>query len=389
MHKSNQTSLLQKINIGRTFFLMATLFGTVLGLPVFLWYNLGEITGWVHLLMFVVFFMFSGLGITFGYHRLLSHRAFEASWPVRFLALISGATAMEDSALNWCSDHRRHHKHTDHDHDPYNIQRGFWHAHIGWIMFRRDLEKDLDNVKDLERDPLILWQHRWWVVLGVGLGFGLPTLIGYWVDGVIGAWAGLFIGGMARLVAVHHSTFFINSLCHCLGRQPYSSDNSARDSWIMALFTFGEGYHNYHHQFQYDYRNGVKIWQFDPTKWIAWTLEKLGLVRGLKRVPKEKIMLAEIRQKDRMLSQKLSTRPHPVCEKAHALFTDAGEKLSEAARAWEKAKGEYGRAMKRKFDLTKEQLADMRANFDASVAELREAIRRWHEAHQQVAGQLA
>ena len=94
---------------------------------------------------------------------------------------------MEDSALNWCSDHRRHHKHTDHDHDPYNIQLGFWHAHIGWIMFRRDLEKTLDNVKDLERDPLIRWQHRWWAVIGIGLGFGLPTLLGYMLDGVLGA----------------------------------------------------------------------------------------------------------------------------------------------------------------------------------------------------------
>ena len=157
--------------------------------------------------MFVGFFIFSGLGITFGYHRLLSHRAFEASWPVRLLSLLSGATAMEDSALNWCSDHRRHHKHTDHDHDPYNIQLGFWHAHIGWIMFRRDLEKTLDNVKDLERDPLIRWQHRWWAVIGIGLGFGLPTLLGYMLDGVLGAWAGLLIGGMARLVAVHHCTF--------------------------------------------------------------------------------------------------------------------------------------------------------------------------------------
>ena len=380
---------LQTINWGRSLFLTTTFLGTLIGVPIFLWFNLSEITGWAYLLMFVGFFIFSGLGITFGYHRLLSHRAFEASWPVRLLSLLSGATAMEDSALNWCSDHRRHHKHTDHDHDPYNIQLGFWHAHIGWIMFRRDLEKTLDNVKDLERDPLIRWQHRWWAVIGIGLGFGLPTLLGYMLDGVLGAWAGLLIGGMARLVAVHHCTFFINSLCHCIGKQPYSSTNSARDSWLMALFTFGEGYHNYHHQFQYDYRNGVKGWQFDPTKWIAWALSKIGLVRGLKRVPNEKIMLAEIRQKDLLLSQKLSSRPHPVCEKAQALFTDAGEKLSDAAKAWEKAKGEYGRAMKRSLDLTKDQVAELRAQFDAAVAELREAIHQWHAAHQQFAGHLA
>ena len=106
----------------------------------------------------------------------------------------------------------------------------------------------------------------------------------------------------------------------------------------------------------------------------SWALSKIGLVSGLKRVPNEKIMLAEIRQKDLLLSQKLSNRPHPVCEKAQALFTDAGEKLSDAAKAWEKAKGEYGRAMKRSLDLTKDQVAELRAQFDAAVAELREAI---------------
>ncbi len=368
---------------------MATLLGTFIGLPIFLWQFGGALTWWVHLLLFLGFFIFSGLSITFGYHRLLSHRSFKARWPVKLVALIGGATAMEDSALNWCSDHRRHHKHVDHDDDPYNIQLGFMHAHIGWIMFRRNVEQELDNVKDLESDPMILWQHKWWGVLGLGIGFGLPTLVGYLVDGPIGAWGGLLIGGMARLVAVHHCTFFINSLCHCLGKQPYSSSNSSRDSWIMALFTFGEGYHNYHHQFQYDYRNGVKAWQFDPTKWITWTLSKVGLVGNLKRVPREKIMLAEIRQKNQLLSKELSTRVHPVCEKAQTLFAEAGEKLSTAAQAWERAKGEYGRALKKKLEMTKEQLADMRARFDASVAELREAIREWHAAHQQMTVQMA
>ena len=368
---------------------MSTLLGTLVGLPIFLWQFGGELTWWVHLPLFLGLFIFSGLSITFGYHRLLSHISFKVKWPVKLIALVGGATAMEDSALNWCSDHRRHHKHTDHDDDPYNIQRGFLHAHIGWIMFRRNLEQTLDNVKDLESDKLVMWQHRWWIVIAVLVGFGIPMLVGYLVDGVIGAWGGLFIGGMARLVAVHHCTFLINSLCHCLGKQPYSSSNSSRDSWFMALFTFGEGYHNFHHQFQHDYRNGVKPWQFDPTKWLAWSLSKFGLVGGLKRVPKEKIMLAEIRQKDLLLNRKLSKGIHPVCEKAQALFADAGEKLSVAAQAWERTKGEYGRALKKKLEMTKEQLADMRTRFDASVAELREAIREWHAAHQQMTVQMA
>jgi stearoyl-CoA desaturase (delta-9 desaturase) len=111
-----------------------------------------------------------------------------------------------------------------------------------------------------------------------------------------GALGGFLIAGVARIVVAQHCTFFINSLCHTVGRQPYSSSHSARDSAIMAFLTFGEGYHNYHHEFQHDYRNGVKPWQWDPSKWTIWTLSKLGLVSGLRRVPDSKILLAEMRE---------------------------------------------------------------------------------------------
>ena len=157
----------------------------------------------------------------------------------------------------------------------------------------------------------------------------------------------------------------------------------------MALLTFGEGYHNYHHEFQHDYRNGVKPWQFDPTKWAAWVLSKVGLASGLRRVPDEKIMLAEIRQKQKQLSERLSNTPRPVCENAQALFAEAGEKLHAAAESWECAKNEYAKAAQKKINLTKEQLAELRAQFEVAVAELREAIQQWHAAHQQLAGQLA
>jgi len=157
----------------------------------------------------------------------------------------------------------------------------------------------------------------------------------------------------------------------------------------MALFTFGEGYHNYHHEFQYDYRNGVKPWQFDPTKWAVWTLSKIGLVKDLRQVPQEKIQLAEIKQKQKLLAEKLSKAPNPACEKAKALLSDAGEKLTEAARTWESAKHEYGRALKKKINVTKDQFAEINARFEKSVADLRAAIQDWNNAHAQLAGQLA
>jgi len=368
---------------------MGTLAITLLVLPVFIWKYGADLNWWVHGSLFVGFYIFSGMGITFGYHRLLAHLSFKVRAPVKMAALLGGATAMQDSALNWCSDHRRHHKHVDHEEDPYNIKKGFWHAHIGWIIFKPKVDPPKDNVKDLANDPMVMWQHRWWIHLGVLIGFGVPTLVGFLVDGPIGALGGFLIGGCARLVAMHHGTFFINSLCHYLGKQPYSSTHTAKDSWVTAIFTFGEGYHNFHHEFQHDYRNGVKSWQFDPTKWTVWMLGKLGLARDLRRVPNEIIMLAEISQKNKMLEQKLSGHARPVCEKARALFDEAGTKLTLAAETWEMAKNEYAKAAQKKLELTKEQLAELRARFEAAVDELRDAIREWHAAHQQLAGQLS
>jgi len=379
------------IHMGNTFFLGLILLGSVIGLPLFIWKFGAEIQHWwAHVLLAVALFIFSGMGITFGYHRLLSHLSFKAKWPVKLFSLIGGATAMQDSALVWSADHRRHHKHVDHEDDPYNIKKGFWHAHIGWILFKEKLAPKMDNVKDLQADKLVMWQHRWWIEIGLLVGFALPTAAGWLIEGTWqGALLGLLLGGMFRLTACHHSTFFINSLCHYMGTQPYSSTHTARDSWFMALLTFGEGYHNYHHEFQHDYRNGVKPWQFDPTKWAAWTLNKLGLASDLRRVPDEKIELAEIRQKDKQLAEQLSNTPEPVCEKAQALFTEAGAKLHSAVESWERAKNEYAKAAQKKINLTKEQYAELRARFDEAVAELREAIAQWHAAHQQLAGQLA
>ena len=309
--------------MGNTFFLGLILLGSVIGLPLFIWKFGAEIQHWwAHMLLAVVLFIYSGMGITFGYHRLLSHLSFKAKWPVKLFALIGGATAMQDSALVWSADHRRHHKHVDHEDDPYNIKKGFWHAHIGWILFKEKLYPTLDNVKDLQADKLVMWQHRWWIEIGLLVGFALPTAAGWWIEGTWqGAVLGLLLGGMFRLTACHHSTFFINSLCHYMGTQPYSSTHTARDSWFMALLTFGEGYHNYHHEFQHDYRNGVKPWQFDPTKWAAWTLSKLGLASDLRRVPDEKIELAEIRQKDKQLAEQLSNTPEPVCVRRRKPFS--------------------------------------------------------------------
>jgi stearoyl-CoA desaturase (delta-9 desaturase) len=327
-----------RINWTNSSFLIGTFIITCTAVPVYLW-NYGVDAFQVS--MFFAFVIATGLSITLGYHRLFAHMSFQALWPVRLLTLIFGAAAFENTALAWVSDHRRHHKHVDHDDDPYDISKGFWHAHIGWILFKLDPEPPLDNVADLRKDKLVMWQDRYYLPLAIGVGFLVPALLGFLYSGWQGALGGFLLGGVARMTTVQHMTFFINSLCHTIGRQPYSDRCSARDSWIMAIFTFGEGYHNYHHEFQHDYRNGVKWWQWDPTKWTIWTLEKLHLVRGLRRVPEEKILLSQLADTRRRLNIQLSSPRTQLNTRMHELLQASDAKLHQLGERWATLKAEY------------------------------------------------
>lgn len=370
-----------RVNWVNSSFLIGTALVTCTAVPLYLWHygvDAFQVT------MFFLFFIASGLSITLGYHRLFSHMAFQASWPVRLVTLIFGATAFENCALAWVSDHRRHHKHVDHDDDPYDISKGFFHAHIGWILFKLDPEPPWDNVNDLRKDPLVLWQDRFYVPIAVGFGFVLPTLLGWWHGGAVGALGGFLLAGVARVTAVQHMTFFINSLCHTVGSQPYSDKCSARDSWLMAIFTFGEGYHNYHHEFQHDYRNGVKWWQWDPTKWTIWILEKVGLVRGLRRVSDDKILLAQLTDTRRRLATKLACPVVGRNERLHQLLQASDAKLHELGQRWESLKAEYAgkaSALRTEYaDRAHAQFEEARAALEEMRREVRQATRLLKQA---------
>jgi stearoyl-CoA desaturase (delta-9 desaturase) len=293
---------LDRINWITSSFLIGTLALTLTGVPLYL-YHFG--LDWFQVGLFLVMFFACGFSVSLGYHRLFSHIAFRASWPIRLFTLIFGAAAFENSVLMWASEHRRHHKHVDHDDDPYSISRGFFYAHIGWLLFKLHPDHPFDNVPDLQRDKLVCWQHRYVQWIAALVSFGMPPILGYLWNGWPGALGAFLIAGVARIVALQHCTFLINSACHTIGRQPYSTRCSARDSLFLAFFTFGEGYHNYHHEFQHDYRNGVKRWQVDPTKWIIWTLSKFRLTRDLRRVSAEKIKSAEQETRE-LVSSKLN-----------------------------------------------------------------------------------
>lgn len=246
------------------------------------WYWASGLAATATLVAALVWYAVTGIGISAGYHRGFSHRTFQMSAPLRWFLLTVGAGALEGSAIEWSSDHRDHHRGTDGPDDPYSVKHGFLWAHMGWIMFRvpRRRTADRTSLADLKAMPGVLWQHRNFRWFGPLVSFGLPAAVAsLWGD----FWGGLLVAGVLRLVVLFHATWCINSLAHTIGRRGWNPDSSARDSWITALITFGEGYHNFHHRFPTDYRNGVRAWHYDPTKWLLWLLDRVRLARDLRR----------------------------------------------------------------------------------------------------------
>ncbi len=233
------------------------------------------------LLLTAVLYVACGLGITAGYHRLFAHRTYNPVAPVRWALLAFGAATFQNSALSWSADHRAHHADTDGVGDPHAVTRGAWFAHLGWLFRRREASADVTRLTDLGAVTSIRLQHRFYVVIAVGVGLVLPTVIAaQWGD----AWGGLLVAGFLRTAVMLQATFCVNSLAHLIGKRRYDARSSARDSVITALITFGEGYHSFHHRFPFDYRNGPRWWQYDPGKWLIWTLGRLRLADRLRTV---------------------------------------------------------------------------------------------------------
>jgi stearoyl-CoA desaturase (Delta-9 desaturase) len=254
--------------------------GAVIGVPAF-----GFLYGytWLDWAMFGLLYVMTGLGITVGYHRLMAHRSFDCPNWVKVGFLIAGGWALENSAFKWAADHIRHHANCDQDADPYNAQRGFWYSHCGWLFFD-DAHASEKYASRLRQDPVVMWQHRYYLPIVLS-GLALTFVVGFLYNGWISGLGCFLLAGVGRTFAVLNSTFCINSICHLWGRQPHGKADSSRDSWLVSLLTFGEGYHNYHHSYQSDYRNGPRWYNFDPSKWIIFTLSKLGLAFSLRTAP--------------------------------------------------------------------------------------------------------
>ena len=230
---------------------------------------------WVDIGLLLSLYLISGLGITIGFHRLLTHKSFETSRPLKALLLIMGCMAWESNPIDWASTHIKHHAHSDQEDDPHSPLVSLWHAHIGWLFENADIE---GYGSWLRKDPVVVWVDRSWWLWGL-LGMVIPF--------AIAGWSGLLWGGLVRMCLTHHITWSVNSVCHTFGRRPYNTRDASRNNWLVGLLAFGEGWHNNHHAFPRSAFHGMEWWQFDLSAWLIRMLEASKLVWNVHRVKPE------------------------------------------------------------------------------------------------------
>lgn len=319
---------------------------------------------WATWILAALMLVFCGLSTTAGYHRLFAHKSYRARFPIRLFYLLFGAGAFQGSVRWWASEHRYHHLYTDTAQDPYGINKGFWHAHIGWLFTKDQEPPNYQNVKDLDQDRWIRWQDQVFALLAVLIGWGLPTAVAsFWGD----PWGGFWCAGLARMVVNHHTTFCINSVCHYVGRRSYSDQHSGRDSWIAALLTYGEGYHNFHHTFQYDYRNGIRAFHWDPTKWFIQFFSWCGLTTNLRKAHTEKILLAKLAMDHKRLSKRLAHEPEAIRQRFEEMIRSARTRLQEAHSSFQCLRQ----------NLKTMKIEEVRAEYRRTKKEFKRAMLQW------------
>ncbi len=258
----------------------------------------GKWLSWTDVIIALVFYVISGMGITVGYHRHFTHGSFKAKMPLRVFLGIAGSIAVQGPIIQWVADHRRHHAYSDRDGDPHSpwrygtsvgaLTKGLFHAHVGWLFEREQTNKerfapDLIGNKTLKRTSDLFGL---WVVISLGL----PALIGGLVTwSWAGALSALFWAGFVRIGVLHHVTWSINSICHAVGERPFSSRDMSSNFWPLAILSFGESWHNLHHADPTAARHGVMRGQIDISARTIWIFEKLGWASSVKWPSKERI----------------------------------------------------------------------------------------------------
>jgi len=352
-------------------FFGGTSLGALVGLPLYAYFVGLTAFDW---LLFAFMAATTGMATTFGYHRLFAHCAFKVHPIVKFFSVFFGAAAIEGTLLEWASQHRTHHRFVDTERDPYNIKQGFWYAHMGWFLFYEQAH-DFENAKDLMSDPLIMHQHKHYMLWANGAGVVLPLLIG-----LIGGhfWGAFFLACCGRFVLIHQSVFLINSACHYFGKQTFDLNTSPRDSWVCALLTHGEGYHSYHHKFPSDYRNGVRWYHWDPTKWIIGLLSFFGLAYDLHRMPEVKIEEARsyterLRVLRRIAKRGKSPALEPIVKQLHERY----EEMCDCLKSWETRYLELRFKLRAKPNLSKIKRKTIKSQIKEAREEFFKVRKEW------------
>ena len=329
-------------------------------LPAFI-----NVFSWGAVALFLVTYIIGGLSITVGYHRLYAHRAYAANPFFEWCVLIGSALSFEMSALKWSHDHRLHHNHVDTDEDPYSIKKGFWYAHVLWLFdYKRNFDASL--VKDLMKNPRVVLQDRYYAHFVIGVNLAV-FLLGWALLG--SALASFYLGVLVRMAMIHHSTWFINSLCHTIGSKTYARELTAVDNAILALLTFGEGYHNYHHAFAADYRNGIRWYHFDPSKWTIWLASKLGLAKNLRSINELTVQKSLVRKDKKKILEHMN-------ENLDDFAAELLEKLEEISSAFEQKSA----ILKAKARELKQATAVQRKRIQQEISALRASLKElWSE----------
>jgi stearoyl-CoA desaturase (delta-9 desaturase) len=270
----------------------------VLSLFLVGWQLWASLLGWNDIFVFLLLYVLTGLGVTVGFHRLLTHRAFKTTRPIRAALAILGSAAIAGPVISWVADHRKHHAfadrpgdphspHVDHGHGWRGALRGLLHAHVGWLFIHTDRGRRTRYAPDLLADPVVSWVDRTFAVSALG---GLAAAVGLgWLFGgrLHDGLTGLLWGGAVRILVLHHVTYSINSLCHFFGRRSFDTGDESRNLAWLAPLSLGEAWHNNHHAFPTCAEHGLRRWQLDPSALVIHGLERLGLVWDVVRVSPE------------------------------------------------------------------------------------------------------
>lgn len=334
---------LENFNWKSGIFLIAYQLLLLVSLP---WYLYNYSPSWGLIALTILFLALGGFSITAGYHRLFSHKSYKAGPFVEFILLFFGSSTIQGSVIRWCHDHRNHHAFVDTDKDPYTITKGFWYAHFTW-MLEKQTPVDPKIVTDLAKNKWIAWQHKYDVLCMFGTNILIVLFAGWLTDDYLGAF---IVGFLLRLFLQHHTTWFINSLAHTWGDQPFSKEHTAVNNFIISMLTYGEGYHNFHHTFASDYRNGVRWYQFDPTKWLIWTLYKCGLVWGLRSVDICTIEKKMVLERKDMLVEQITALWYVKKEELESKIQELSDQLVTETTRFKEMRENYYKMRKEKAD---------------------------------------